>query len=255
MNRMTKTVLTTTLVTLSLAAGQAMADARLVYVQSDTGKTMSIITIKNGVVRMDDKDGDGWVLFDSGTETLTTVDPESRSYTVLDKAAMEKLGNTVSDAMKQMQAQLESMPAEQRAMMESMLKKQFGISDDKVETSATRNGKTREIAGHTCEEVVFRMGNQGETLLCVVPTEELGISAADADAVAAMYRTMSQFAAELGNSIGISYSLPDVGGMPVYSRDSSDDAADILKRVETGSQPAALFDIPAGYRQQQVDFD
>ena len=70
-----------------------------------------------------------------------------------------------------------------------------------------------------------------------------------------MYETMSRFAAEIGSGLGISYSLPAIGGLPVYSREASDDVADILKSLDTGSQPAGLFEIPAGYSQQQVDLD
>ena len=54
------------------------------------------------------------------------LDHQERNYMVMDEATLENMGEQISDAMKEMEAELAAMPPEQRAMVEQMMSNQMG---------------------------------------------------------------------------------------------------------------------------------
>ena len=55
-------------------------------------------------------------------ETLFIVNHQDQTYHRMDKDSMTRMSSQMSEAMKQMEAQLANLPPEQRAMMERMMK-------------------------------------------------------------------------------------------------------------------------------------
>ena len=53
------------------------------------------------------------------------MDHKDKSYIVMDEAMLDEVSAQMSEAMKEMEAQLASMPPEQRAMVEQMMKGQM----------------------------------------------------------------------------------------------------------------------------------
>ncbi|MGI9235091.1 MAG: hypothetical protein ACR2RD_15770, partial [Woeseiaceae bacterium] len=107
------------------AAGQE-TDRTKVYAQSKS-------------IRMDQGEGDaggteGAIQSDNsmlflGTEFIY-MNHKDRSYIVMDEAMLDKVSTKISDAMKQMEAQMANMPPEQRAMVEKMMEGRMqGMTD------------------------------------------------------------------------------------------------------------------------------
>lgn len=234
------------------AAATAQADARLVYVDEDSGKVRSIIAIKDGMVRMDNKDEQNWMLYDSGSETITVVDAANRSYSEIDDEAMQQIAKQVSDAMAQMEKQLAAVPAEQREAMKKMMGGMMDMGKEALKTSVDRTGRSLSKAGHDCDEVIFTVGSVTRTTLCIVDAGELGIASKDHDAVRNMFAAMSKFTETIGEGIGMSYSLPDIGGIPVYSKEDKERSAEILKEADDGALQGDLFKVPSNYDKEEM---
>ena len=77
-------------------------------------------------IRMEQVDGNetAATMIFLGSEFLY-IDHEEKSYIVMDEAMLDEVSTKIDEAMKAMEAQLASMPPEQRAMVEQMMKGQM----------------------------------------------------------------------------------------------------------------------------------
>lgn len=235
----------------------ATADTRIEYVDENTGETQTVITIKDGQARMENVDDTGYTLFDASAATLTTVDPEERTFTVMDEASMQALSSEVDSAMSQMRAELEKMPPEQRAMMKKMMGGMADFGKSMLETSVKRTGNTMNKGGYECEQVFFSVGSVASTELCVVDAGELGMPDEDQATMNTMYAQMKAMAEKMASTFGVDMA-PDMealGGIPVYTRGDDEDFGEVIKDITHDGIDAALFTIPDGYREEKMDVE
>lgn len=75
--------------------------------------------------RMDQSGADGSFSVIFLDDEFLYLDHAQRNYMVMDEAMLEGIGAQVSEAMKQMEAQLANLPPEQRAMVEQMMSEQM----------------------------------------------------------------------------------------------------------------------------------
>ncbi len=95
---------------LSLAsAAHAGVVIELVERDAKSGKTKpeQVMYVQGGLARFESSDGQ--VTIFKG-EALTILDPDERSYTVVDRAAIERMASSVNDAMAKMRAQMAGVP-------------------------------------------------------------------------------------------------------------------------------------------------
>ena len=76
--------------------------------------------------RMDQNGADGSFSVIFLDDEFLYLDHQERNYMVMDEAMLKSMGEEISQAMKEMEAQLAAMPPEQRAMVEQMMSKQMG---------------------------------------------------------------------------------------------------------------------------------
>jgi len=238
----------------TLFAVPAIADTRLQYVDDQSGAQQTAIIIKDGKVRMDNADSDGWTLFDRDTGILTTIDPGAQTYTVLDEATMKQLSGRVSAAMVEMKQQMEQMPPEQRAMMEKMMGGATGAGQKMLETKVERTGNMLKKAGYDCEQVFYSVGNLSRSEMCVVDVERIKMPADDRKSLDAMQERMRAFAESMSESLGadFAFDFDSMGGMPVYMKHGGEGPAEILKDVDHGGIDASLLRIPESYREEKL---
>lgn len=238
----------------TIAALPAVADTRLEYVDETTGETRNVIAIHDGKVRMNNVGDPGYTLFDRETQTLTMVDPEAKTYTVLDEAAMEKMSGQVSQTMAEMRKQLEQMPPEQRKMMEKMMGGMTDMGKSMLEMKVDRTGKTREVAGYDCKQVFVSVGKLSRQELCVVDPEDIDMPAEDRATLETMQERMRQVAEKMSEGLGMNLVMDfdSVGGMPVYMKQDRDRSGQVLKHVEHEGIDAEAFEIPDDYRAEQL---
>ena len=117
--------------TIALASTAASAGVYIESHQVELGEKpapppqVSKIYFDGGRMRSNDADGDGAIF---KNQTIYALDAENKTYTSVDKAAMDRMGGQLAEARKKMEAQLAGMPPERRAMMEQMME-QMGEGD------------------------------------------------------------------------------------------------------------------------------
>lgn len=239
----------------ALLAAPALADTRLQYVDERNGAQQTVITIKDGKVRMDNADSSAWTLYDSASNTLTTIDQKEKTYTVLDEETMKAMSAQVSSAMAEMKRQLDAMPPEQRAMMEKMMGGAMDMGKKMVETKVERTGRKLEKAGYDCEQVFYSVGNMMRSEMCVTDVDNLDIPSGDRKALDAMQAHMKAMAESMSESFGVDFALDfdSMGGMPVYMKEDKEPSGEILKDVSHDDVDASQLQVPKGYREEKIE--
>jgi hypothetical protein len=212
---------------------------------------------QSGLVRAETGDADGsYVLFRDGK--LISVQPDEKRYRVIDKATMDRMGQHLADARKQMEARLAQLPPEQRAAMEQMLQGQLGAPKAAAALDARETSRSETVAGHDCKIWELYTGKTKEQELCVAAPGSL--PGGDE-----LYAAMKQVAALTeGLGAGLDPGLRDpylaqvqrIGGVPILTRDfqagkASDETR--LVTVRSESLPASTFELPAGFSEEQLN--
>lgn len=245
---------TTATVAFALFAVPAAADTKLQYVDDGTDAPQSSILVKDGKVRMNSADSSNWTLYDSATNTLTTINPDDKTYTVMDEATMKEVSGQMSDAMAEMKREMEKMSPEQRAMMEKMMGGALDAGKKMIETKVDRTGKKLDKAGYSCEQVFYSVGSLGRSELCVVDINKIDMPAGDRRALEAMQKQMKVVAENVSKGLGVNlaFDFESLGGMPVYMKEDKERSGDILQSVSHDNISAAELKIPEGYSRQTV---
>lgn len=239
----------------TLAAPLAMADIQITMLETKGGSRgqESVISIRDGMVAMQSAGDSGHALFNAKTREFTQIDHDSRSYIVMDQESMNEAADQMSAMMKQMEAQLAQLPAEQReAMMKMMpgMAKQMGNKEAAPPTRVEWTGDKDEVAGYKCRvaEIVDPDGDR--TTACVAKASELGMSDADFESVAMMFETMQDFARRF-NSRAPMPTIDDLEGVPVRSQDA-DGSTITLVSVDKSKLDDELFSIPGDYTKRSM---
>jgi len=214
------------------------------------------------MIRMDEVSGDvaaGSMIF-LGDEFLY-VDHRDKSYIVMDEAMLDEVSTQISDAMKQMEAELASMPPEQRAMVEQMMKGrmqgmmgQQGAPSPGPRVEAMGSG---EWQSYSCQKYAVFEGPEKTQDLCAAELDEID----GADEIIDAFRNMAAYMTKMTESMPMRSKegmnpgelMEQIDGFPVHSvdyengrvaRETSLDAVTEQKLDED------MFAAPEGYRQQ-----
>lgn len=231
----------------------ALADTRIAYVDEKSGAERTVITVKDGKVRMDNAEAENFSVYDSDSDVLTLVDPTRQSYTLLDDAKLRTLSGQMNDAMAKMRAQMAEMPPEQRAAMEKMMGGAANAGGRAPDIKLDRTGKQLNKGGHDCRQVFLTAGDLARMELCVVDQKRIEMPDGDRAALEAMQeqmRIVAESFAGSGKRAPLDYD--SIGGMPVYMKSSSQRSGEVLKDVTHDDIDASLFEVPAGYREEKI---
>jgi len=197
-----------------------------------------------------------------GTDFLI-LDHDAKTYVVVDEAMLDELTSRISDAMTQMEAQLASLPPEQRAMAESMMKgKMQGLMGQQgeapVEPVIERIG-AGEWQSKPCTRYSVHQGGQKTQEICAAPLNDVPGS----EDIKQTFLGMAEFVRKMTESIpirldsGISQNPGDVmdqiDGFPVHSLqyESGSASGEIwLESISEQDLDDALFSVPEGYAKQ-----
>jgi len=126
------------------------------------------------------------ILFDTaGGGVLRTVDEQNKTYTELTRADVDRIASQMSGAMAQMQAQMQSLPPEQRARVEAMMQAGRGMMGAIAgpPPQYTKVG-TDTFGKWRCDKYEVTRNNEKSAEMCTVEASALGFTAADFDAAA-----------------------------------------------------------------------
>jgi len=194
-------------------------------------------------------------------DTIYTFDPQQKTYIAMDRATMKQLAEQLSPALKMLQEQMANMSPEQRAQMERMLGNKLpGTAKEPVE-EVRKTARKGTVAGHACTYSEVLQDGVLRTEVCVVAPGSLQGSKELYD-VATKVGTLVK---EMMASVDVPWikqmmdremaNFEKLGGVPVASRtfDAGQPVHEATMRsIRSEALAGHLFDIPAGYRQQEL---
>ncbi|MBT8089946.1 MAG: hypothetical protein KJO01_07040 [Gammaproteobacteria bacterium] len=222
----------------------------------------STIYAQSKMVRMDEVRGneiESSMIF-LGNEFLY-VDHRKKSYMVMDEAMLNEVSAQISDAMKQMEAELARMPPEQRAMVEQMMKGQMGGMMGQKDTpppapsvKAVGSGKW---LSKTCRKYAVFEGAEKTQELCAAELDDVD----GGDEVMAAFRSMAAYITKMTESMPMDVNdgmnpgelMDQIDGFPVLTTDYENGVAvretSVDSVIEKNLEPG-LFAAPDGYRRE-----
>ena len=212
----------------------------------------------------------GTMQYRSDRREMVIVDHESKSYFAMDTRTMKQLGSQLNAAMSQVRDQsqqaLQSMPAEQRAMVEKMMKDRMPTQQptQKPPITVRRLNESAQVYGYPCQ--LYEVRRDGRKIRDLWVTDWSNIEGGSE--LAPVFADMGQFYQEMinampkmgGQSGGIVDSpfatMKEINGFPVASRDYADDGSveseTALRSAKHQRLDPNAFEPPAGYKRQQM---
>jgi hypothetical protein len=194
------------------------------------------------------------VIFDGTRQVLMMIDNEKKSYTELTQAEAEKFGSQMSDAMAQMQKQMASLPPEQRAQMEAIMKGRMGGAGGPGAARKTqyRRAGTDKVGNWTCDKYEGYDGAEKTSEVCTVDPKALGLTAADfavSKQLVAFFRKVIPQMADQMFTIG-SVEEQGFSGVPVRQTFSvgGRQITSEISEVTRQTFPDASYAAPVGYQ-------
>lgn len=242
------------------ACTAAHADTTLVFDQTGAGGGAAHkqpIYISKGRIRFDGGLPDSYVLFDAQTRTVTRVNTQQHTYVRINEETLDSIASAVTSAEAQAMAQIKNLPPDQQQKMRAMMKGMGPDGGQRVEpVREVPSSETRTVSGRKCRVAASYRGSQKVAELCVVSPKRLRMSAQDFATLRAFQKFTMRMARkfpagahelELGDPerryIPVEVTQLGSGGQRRVTR---------LTSVSHAAIPASRFEVPNGYKQQQV---
>lgn len=246
-------LLSTTAAVLLLGAAVPAAAQGIVWEMSTTldgGKTMhTTFSYMPKKYRIVPEAGTATVLR-LDTERMMMLDYADKSYYEMSFAEMETMMKGVDRQMQEMRKQMEGLPAEQRAMMEKMMKG-HGKGGGTPTIAAKATGERQTISGYACTKYILTADGKEDAV--VWATKDLKIPEA---VWKQMAKDMEVFAARIaamapgGNSTIVERARTLVDGFPIRTERGKSFVTTVTK-IEQRAIPASDFEPPAGFRKEK----
>ena len=210
---------------------------------------------------------DGLVIFRGDRNEMLVADSERLEYYVIDQQSMNQMAGQMSKAMKEMDEMMKSMPPDQRAMAEQMMKQQMPALQAAPESPSTvqKTGKSDTINGYDCEYYEVLKEGRKSREMCVAKWGDIDGGAEAIDAMMGMGKFFESMHDAFASATGTDFMgsqqevfahMRKLGGYPVYARDYDDTGAlegeSTLKSSQSESIDTAMFAAPEGYRRKEM---
>lgn len=207
-------------------------------------------------------------IFRGDRRQMIVVDHTNKSYMVIDQDMVQGVSGQVNSALEQARKALENVPADQRAMVEEMLKRQMPqqtVAQPNVEIRKT--GKTGKHLTYPFQQYEVWIGDRKEDELDITAWKNIegGEDVADVFLeMSSFFRELMDSLGELGGGAGAGFGqqdlffdhLTEVDGFPVRSRDFHEDGSledeTALRSARRMEIDPDAFEPPSGYKRQEM---
>jgi hypothetical protein len=214
--------------------------------------------------------GVGEMIFRGERGEMLMIDHDSRTYFVIDREAVQKMSSMMDEVARQMEEALKDVPADQRAMVEQMMKQRMPATATESERPAAelkRTGDAETVNGYP--SVRYDLLREGRKASELWVTDWSNIEGGSE--VVEVFQEMSSFLHEMLESFASAAEkmggagpqmdenpfeyLEELGGFPVLTKEFEDgrlegEAALLSSKRETIE--ASAFEPPAGYERQDM---
>jgi len=224
--------------------------------------------VKGDDLRMDMyEDGgklDGSMIYRGASKEMIMIDHDDKSFVVLDEATMSALSAKLSEAMKQMEAQLQNLPPEQREQMKQMMG--MGGSSDYVEPVLKKTG-SGEVNGVACQKYDVFKGSEKVREYCVTQwgnieggQEMMNLMMQMADSMENMMKSFSIPGNPMGSQVefeeNVFSRLRELNGFPIETVDFDDGEKESISTFSSSKKTpvdASEFVPPSDYKKQSME--
>ena len=222
--------------------------ARITQVQIEKDRMRTDTTGPNGEKMASIFDG----------QTLTTINLDRKTYTVMTKADIASMGAQASDAMTRMQEQMASLPPAQRAQMEAMMRGRMagpGMGPNAPPKPQYRKTGSDKVGAWTCDAYEGTVNGEKVSEVCAVAPSALGFAAQDWDITRQLgefLKTLAPQGQEQAFGVG-TVEAQGYSGVPIRMnsyRNGQLQFSSELQQVSRQSFPAASYAVPAGFQKQ-----
>jgi len=242
----------------SLAASVATgANGVIITAKAVSGGTTETHQIQLDADHLRADTGDSkMVIFDGARQVLDIINKDQKTYRELTKADVDRLGEQMSGAMAQMQAQMANLPPEQRARIEAMMKGR-GVNTPAGAASKPEYRKvgTDRVGKWTCDKYdVYENGRKSGDV-CTASASALGLSDSDFAVTKQMqsfFAALLKFvpAAQANQMLTLrSFTTDGLNGIPVRRTETNGDSME-LSDIARQNVPDSAFQVPAGFQKQ-----
>lgn len=257
---MLKKILSFCLITYLLQAVTALSDTAIAFDVLENDKVVSTaeLFVSDNKMRLQRSDGlRTYMIFDNSKEAFYAINPIKRSYTVMDKEALEKVVKTMERAQIQMFKALQNISPAQRVQMEAMMKKMMPQQEAKTDMSYEPTGKSKTVYGKKCNITEARVNGETRSVICLTSPSAIGISGEDAKTIYGFQQHIMNLAKTIpGMSEDDSYwGDPSSRQFPLQMsviRNGVKKKVNTIREVSTESLDKKLFAVPTEYNQQDI---
>ena len=197
-------------------------------------------------------------VYDGAARVVRMINMSRKSYTEMDQAQIQQMGQQVNSAMAAMQAQLKNLPPEQQKMMQDLMKGRGLIGPGAAPERPTFKRTGSDKAGQwTCAKYEGYRGAEKVAEVCAVEPSELGLTAADFEAakqLAQLVKSMMPAAADQLSFNGTieEQGFPGIAVRRVTLRNGKPDSTTELTEIRREAIPASVFAVPAGFKREAM---
>jgi Domain of unknown function (DUF4412) len=244
----------------ALAASPAWAGVTLVWDHVDEDGQRGEVRTHLDPERLRMESDEGALIYRADRKVAWFVDDQERSYTEMTAEQGRAAQRALQDMQAQMRQQMSSLPEAQRRQMEEMLARQGGPGAASAPKSTYRKvASDKTVGSWRCDEWEELVGGRRESLFCWARLGALGLAATDLKPLLSLQKESG--VAEFGRALGAASDYDEVTkavgyeGLPlraVQYSEGKEAGETVLKRIERGTLPATLFEIPAGYKKESM---
>jgi hypothetical protein len=221
------------------------------------------LSAQAGMLRVDSTDGGATsnvsMIF-LGEEFLV-LDHADKSYIVMDEAMLDEFAARISAAMQQLEAQLASLPPEQRAMAEQMMQGQMqgmrGRQGAPLPAPRIEAVGTSQWQDQSCTQYAVYEGGEKTQLVCAAALDHIQGS----DEMMQAFRQMADYVRKMTESLPMSTDasmnpgelMDQLDGFPVHRIAYAGGEVveeDLLESLTEKELDEGLFAAPDGYRRE-----
>ena len=181
--------------------------------------------------------------------------PAKKKFMRLTPEKMKEMAAAMEKARAEMAEQLKSMPPAQRAQIEKMMAGEMAGEVPKFTSRKVAGAGT--VGKWQCERIEQLANGEKQATLCVVRISEIGLSADDLAPLQRFSAFMLQAAPQSAAATAAMdpQALEQAVGYPAFAVQMEIPAAGVkttTKSVEKKTNPADLFEVPAGYQEEAM---
>lgn len=203
------------------------------------------------------------MIFDSNKKEMIVIDHQEKTFIRMDQTYFKKLQQTMSDARKQMEAQMAQIPAEQREMMKQMMGDKMKMFDKpiKKEIKFNKTNRKSQAAGYDCLITETSVNGVKTNEFCVTETSKVKGAQFIFDALVGMSELFKEFYESMNENFPMQAEvnpfaeLNQLNGFPIkvvtYSQGKISEQSE-LKSIETKSFDKSYFLPPKGYKENKM---